>query len=175
MKPRATLYVPGHPLAGVNGHVRRARFVLWSKLDGQDAPCHWCGIALRWEANSNEVDQLCADHVDGDTLNDDATNLVPSCRGCNANREDGTGYGRRSPVVCGHCGASFMPGRSTQRFCSGSCASTATVPRGTNAAHGTRSRYVRGCRCDECRAAQAAYFREYEKRRPNRRAGRVRR
>lgn len=30
--------------------------------------------------------------------------------------------------------------------------------------HGTTSAYARGCRCDACRAAQAAYMREYRHR-----------
>ena len=29
-----------------------------------------------------------------------------------------------------------------------------------SAVHGTRARYCRGCRCDECRAANSAYDRE---------------
>ena len=31
--------------------------------------------------------------------------------------------------------------------------------------HGSRARYSAGCRCDECRAAQAAYVREQRRRR----------
>ena len=30
--------------------------------------------------------------------------------------------------------------------------------------HGTRATYWKGCRCDECRAANAAYYREYRQR-----------
>lgn len=32
-----------------------------------------------------------------------------------------------------------------------------------NVRHGTRSRYARGCRCDACRAASAAYMRSYRR------------
>jgi hypothetical protein len=33
--------------------------------------------------------------------------------------------------------------------------------------HGTRVRYLDGCRCDECKAAQRAYQRRYRERRAN--------
>src|SRR4051794_37739472 len=79
---------PEHPLAGKGVSVANARLVLWEKLAGADAPCHWCGTALRWTVD------LCADHLDGDSLNDAPGNLVPACRGCNANRQDGTNCGR---------------------------------------------------------------------------------
>jgi hypothetical protein len=32
-------------------------------------------------------------------------------------------------------------------------------------AHGTRTRYTQGCRCDDCRSAHAAYQRDYRERR----------
>lgn len=81
--------VPGHPLAGATRKVRRARLVLFEKLNGENAPCHWCGAALRWVVIQIKVsppDSLYADHLNGDTTDDRPENLVPSCLPCNANR-----------------------------------------------------------------------------------------
>lgn len=152
------VYRHGHSLASATGRVRRSRYVLHEKLEGDAGACHWCGVDLDWST-------LCADHLDSDIENDVPENLVASCRGCNANRSDGTGLGRRRPKACAHCGEMFLRlGRQShhkrQRYCSQSCATTATVQRGSNSAHGTRTRYVSGCRCDECRAANAAYSRQ---------------
>ena len=38
--------------------------------------------------------------------------------------------------------------------------STGRAMKSTRAAHGTRTRYGAGCRCDECREAQATYYRK---------------
>lgn len=46
------------------------------------------------------------------------------------------------------------------------------VERRANAAqHGTRSMYVRGCGCEDCRRAQREYTRDYEARRKQRKEG----
>ncbi len=151
-----TRYLPSHPLAGKNGKVKVSRMVLHEKLGGVAAPCHWCGCALTWET-------LCADHLDSDTLNNVPENLVASCRGCNANRDDGTGHGRRPPdPPCEHCGGPIGPykNRKPRRFCSIRCANLARAPYGTTRPHGTIGRYQYGCRCGECSAVQAAYDHE---------------
>lgn len=156
---RPTMHLPGHPLAPPSGRVRVSRVVLYDKLDGQAGDCHWCGDALTWET-------LCADHLNGTTNDNRPENLVGSCRGCNANRSDGTGHGRREPKLCEWCGAPFLKlGRGshhgTARFCSASCANSATAKRGPRSPHGTRTRYVsHKCRCVECRAANTAYTRK---------------
>lgn len=142
--------------------------MLYEKLGPGAHPCHWCGMALRWKVGQRDSDALCADHLDGDTLNDAPSNVVASCRGCNANRA--LGIERLRPRPCEECGTDFMPKRGRSRFCSLECSSVATVRgRGwpvTGGGHGTRSRYVggrntKGCRCYECKAAAAAYNRAY--------------
>lgn len=85
------IYIPGHPLADRTGAVKYSRWVLYEKLDGQDAPCHFCRRPLVW-ITPIYGDRIVADHIDGNPLNSVPENLEPACRGCNANREDGTGY-----------------------------------------------------------------------------------
>lgn len=74
-------YLPDHPLADGRGTVLEHRLVLWNKLEGKDAPCHWCRKPLSWKKRT-----LCVDHLDEDITNNDPDNLVPACRPCNANR-----------------------------------------------------------------------------------------
>src|SRR3990167_5289133 len=80
---RATVTVDAqHPLAWACLKVRRARVVLWEKLGGQDAPCHWCGLPLRWVValiTESPPDSLYADHLNSDTQDDRPENLVPAC------------------------------------------------------------------------------------------------
>jgi hypothetical protein len=72
-----------HPLASQVGHVKRARKVLYDTIGPGPHFCHWgCGKLLGWGGS----DGICADHLDGDTSNDDPNNLVPSCNPCNARR-----------------------------------------------------------------------------------------
>lgn len=80
------IYAPDHPLANNQGVVKRSRMVLFDQLEGRGAPCFRCGKHLFWGID------LCADHIDSDSTNDDPSNLRPSCRGCNANRDDGTRF-----------------------------------------------------------------------------------
>lgn len=80
---------PDHPLVGRTGKVRRARLVLFDKLEGRDAPCHWCGLPLRWcviKIKESPPDSLYADHLNRDTTDDRPENLVPACLPCNSNR-----------------------------------------------------------------------------------------
>lgn len=108
---------PGHPLAGKNGIVKTSRVVLYEKLQGDPGNCNWCGVALTWKT-------LCADHLDGDIKYNVPENLVGSCSGCNANRDDGTGWGRRKPQPCELCGTPFLHRNPKGRFCTKSCAAT---------------------------------------------------
>lgn len=147
-------YLPTHPLATKNGKVSVSRMVLFDKIGPVGAPCHWCHDPLLWSGD------LVADHLDSDPTNNDAGNLVPSCRGCNANRDDGTGHGRRdlTPKTCPQCGGAFVALRENherQECCSRAC-SMSYKPRRPHAECGTSSAYKRGCRCNECRAANAA-------------------
>jgi hypothetical protein len=78
-----------HPLACTRGRIPYHRLVLFEKLcANQYAPCHWCHYPLTWKTNLNPafVHVINADHLDGDTTNNDPDNLVPSCWWCNANR-----------------------------------------------------------------------------------------
>ena len=71
-------HAPGHPLADGWGYVAEHRMVVF---DAELAPiCHWCGVGVTWRVD------LCVDHLDQDTLNNDLTNLVVSCRPCNSKR-----------------------------------------------------------------------------------------
>lgn len=85
---RIVTLAPSHPLAGKSGRVRRARLVLFEKLGGGDAGCHWCGVELVWRSRGDgwAADALCTDHLNRDTQDDEPANLVPACRTCNANR-----------------------------------------------------------------------------------------
>lgn len=145
-----------HPLARTGGRIRRSRFVLYEKLEGLAGDCFWCGAALNWAT-------LCADHLDSIIENDTPENLVGSCRGCNANRSDGTDYGRRRPKQCLKCFCFFTGGshHKQQRYCSEKCAQLSRPKRGSTALHGTRSRYVYGCRCKECKTENLRKWREW--------------
>ncbi len=89
-----------HPLSGAQGKVRRARLVLYEKLVGKNAPCHWCGEVMEWRTGpeARRRGSLVVDHLDSDTQNDDPDNLVPACIGCNANRERGRWINKN--IVC---------------------------------------------------------------------------
>lgn len=150
---KAKVYRIGHPIAGKNGVIRKSRFVLYQKLNGVAGVCNWCGEQLTWKT-------LCADHLDSNIMNDVAENLVGSCRGCNANREDGTGNGRIIPQKCKVCPELFKPRSKANVYCSLKCSQSARPLRGTKAKHGTRSRYVYGCRCTECHNENLRYSRE---------------
>ena len=82
----------GHPLTGgrPRGTVLSHRLILFESLGGAGGPCHVCGRLLSWMTKGR--DELVVDHLDGDWRNNQLSNLAPACRGCNANREDGTGY-----------------------------------------------------------------------------------
>lgn len=76
----------GHPLANRYGRVAEHRKVLYDKIGPGPHPCHWeCGKnALVWGGRKG----IYADHLDGDSLNNDPDNLVPSCNACNAARKN---------------------------------------------------------------------------------------
>lgn len=147
---KQTVYRPSHILANKRGYIRKSRFVLYEKLNGLAGVCNWCGCELTWKT-------LCADHLDSNIMNDTADNLVGSCRGCNANRDDGTGHGRRKVKNCEGCGKSFLPWTKTRRFCSNKCSQQNRPQKGTKSEHGTRVRYVWGCRCNKCKQANTEY------------------
>ena|ERR1019366_6813204 len=79
----------GYPISSLRGRIPYHRFVLFEKLGKPDATrCNWCGYVLPWTstAMSSMFLVINADHLDGDTHNNQPENLVPSCAWCNANR-----------------------------------------------------------------------------------------
>ena len=83
------IYKPGHPLADSTGQVYEHRLVLHAIIGDGPHGCRWCGKPVNWG------DGLYADHVDDNPLNNNPVNLVPSCNGCNINREKAAGSQRR--------------------------------------------------------------------------------
>jgi hypothetical protein len=86
-RPKRSL--PDHPLAPQSGCLVLARVVLYAKIGPGQHPCHWCGRALEWRNIHNFESwgtALIADHIDGDTSNNDPSNLAPSCNRCNSTR-----------------------------------------------------------------------------------------
>ena len=72
-----------HPLAMPTGDLLEHRSVLFSQIAAGPHLCHWgCGRSLEWGG----IRGIIADHLDGDPLNNDPANLVPSCNPCNAHR-----------------------------------------------------------------------------------------
>lgn len=76
-----------HPLAYTGGMLAEHRKVLYDRLGCEsldcEHECYWgCGKVLTWGGTYG----ICADHLDGDKLNNDPENLVPSCSGCNTKR-----------------------------------------------------------------------------------------
>lgn len=74
-----------HPLASAAGSLLEHRKVLYDKIGPGPHECHWnyfsrCGeTSLEWGGTRG----VQADHLDGDRLNNDPENVVPSCLACN--------------------------------------------------------------------------------------------
>ena len=81
-----------HPLSSKMGTVSLHRLILFEHLKRpHESECHWCGFNLPWKAYDDLEFRFGSlivnvDHVDGDTQNNDASNLVPSCWWCNTGR-----------------------------------------------------------------------------------------
>ena len=130
------IWIPGHPLADNRGLVKRNRAILYEKIGSDSHPCFWCGKVVTWMARTSLTDAyLVADHLDGDTHNDDPTNLVAACNTCNSKRtcrikEDETYVvlksGKKLRGVekqCIYCACEFVVAnsKSEQIFCSRPC------------------------------------------------------
>jgi hypothetical protein len=75
-----------HPIVGSRGKARVHRIVLYDAIGPGMHPCHWCGTELRWDIEFPDPHSLTVDHLDGVRVNNDISNLVPSCHPCNAGR-----------------------------------------------------------------------------------------
>lgn len=151
-----------HPLSTHTGRIRKSRLVLYEKIKHGKHKCYWCNNDIFWFTGkqNNKPDAICVDHLDGDSLNDNEQNLVPSCRQCNANRKkDGSSNGRKKPRKCMTCDKEYIYNKKQQRYCSIQC-----IPKrkkGSTAKHGTRSRYNYGCRCVRCKDENTRQWRKW--------------
>jgi len=77
-----------HYLAGKSGYVPYHRMVLYNRIGGSNAACHWCGYIIDWKTDKQPQGKFVinADHLDGDKTNNSTHNIVPSCSWCNYNR-----------------------------------------------------------------------------------------
>lgn len=76
---------PSHPIASVTGYLYQHRAVLYDHIGPGCHRCHWCDTEVEW-MKRHDPRALNVDHVDADKLNNDLSNLVPSCRRCNSTR-----------------------------------------------------------------------------------------
>lgn len=79
-----TLHNSAHPLATSQGKLLAHRAALYDEIGGGSHPCHWCATQLTWRGDA--ASRINVDHLDHDRLNNDPTNLVPSCLDCNTKR-----------------------------------------------------------------------------------------
>lgn len=86
------VYMPGHPLVAGKSRprVHMHRAVLYDAIGPGPHPCHWCGKSVTFRVRSGGPDWLVVDHLDHDGLNNDRSNLVPSCTRCNTMRHGRT-------------------------------------------------------------------------------------
>ena len=77
-------YVPKHPLARKSGIVTLQRLVLFDAIGFGPHRCHWCDKWINW--GWPMADRLTADHLDWDPTNNDPSNIVAACHGCNSKR-----------------------------------------------------------------------------------------
>lgn len=154
-----------HILAAKDGRIKESRFVFYEANKEIELFCHWCNMPLIWRVGneqSKHENSVCVDHLDRNEENNDISNLVPSCRECNANRHKN---GRRKPTSCPECGKQFIKRSPKTIYCSVICASKNRPKRLTKTKHGTRSRYMTGCRCKQCVHSNSSYWNEWNKKR----------
>lgn len=149
-----------HPLSNKK-RLKESRYILFESDRFKVHLCHWCGMILKWRVGKEQSkyqDSLCVDHLDRNESNNILSNLVPSCRQCNANRHKN---GRRKKINCGGCGKEFLPLKRDAVYCSISCSSKFRKKREISSLHGSRSRYMTGCRCEECRESNRDYWKKW--------------
>lgn len=69
----------GHPLVRTGNNLYLHRKVLYEKIGPGPHKCHWCSEELEWGG----WEGIQGDHLDGDILNNNPDNIVPSCGLCN--------------------------------------------------------------------------------------------
>jgi hypothetical protein len=137
----------GHPLVspGSQPKVLVHRLVLYNKIGPGPHPCHWCGKPVDWVVGKFQTkgafkDALIADHLDDDGKNNDPSNLVPSCHGCNIHRTGNERFAKIPHIIvngfryaavertCLYCGKDFLVRPCVihrrpngGRFCSARC------------------------------------------------------
>ena len=150
-----------HPISNVNGRIKESRYIFYEETKGKNHKCRWCGMKLVWRKGNEQSkysDSLCVDHLDRNEENNKLSNLTPSCRQCNANRHKN---GRRKERKCLECKESYLPKKPKQKYCSISCSSKNKPKRGITSKHGTRSRYMTGCRCSKCVKSNSSYWKKW--------------
>lgn len=86
--------VPGHPLAQHDGGVYEHRKTLWDSIGPGRHECHWCHEPVEW------MTTLEVDHLDNVRSNNDPSNLVPACHGCNTRRAMHKRWHTQGDCVC---------------------------------------------------------------------------
>lgn len=78
--------VKGHPIATPCGRTYEHRVVLYDEIGEGPHSCHWCGCAVEWVPQGEEVEALVVDHLDGNGDNNEIDNLRAACGRCNKRR-----------------------------------------------------------------------------------------
>jgi hypothetical protein len=103
--------IKNHPLAHTDGQVYVHRYNLFQKIGGGSHACHHCSTIVTWNID------LCVDHLDGNSRNNNPDNLVPSCNRCNTTRYIGINF--LTHFKCGHEKAihAYINPSKTRIFC----------------------------------------------------------
>lgn len=127
--------IKSHPICPPSGRLPEHRLILYNKIGPGKHLCHWCNAEIYWSVGRRAVPgDIVADHLDGNRLNNDPGNIVPSCSICNLKRaqknhipEDKPyvirGGGKRSAwhKICIQCGVNFLGSKVSARYCSHEC------------------------------------------------------
>ena len=70
---------PDHPMADTSGYAYQHRVVYFDANGHGPFPCYWCSKSVDWP-------DLHIDHVNSVVSDNDLSNLVASCHGCNTGR-----------------------------------------------------------------------------------------